>query len=91
MDNAIGEGVDVIEIMGENVNEGPRGVARIEPNPTEQLTVPGVDVPVGVIGGRDAGQLDMTRELFGEFGVVDQSHLLREPTLHFLLADERTE
>jgi hypothetical protein len=85
------EGVDVAEVVGEDVDEGPGGVAGVEPNPAEQLTMRAANVPVGIVPDLDAGQLNMRRELLGEVDVFDEADLLIEPSSDFLLADGRAE
>jgi hypothetical protein len=89
--NAIGERVDVVEVVGEDIDEGPCGVACVEPNPAEQLTVRAANVPVGIVPDLDAGQLSMRRELLGEVDVFHEADLLIEPSSDFLLADGRAE
>ena len=46
---ASGEGIKVVEAVGQDVDEGPRGVARIEPDTTEQVSGCGADVSVRVV------------------------------------------
>ena len=72
--------------MGEDVDKGTRGVARVEPDSTQQVTACRANVPMGVVRRRDARQRKVIGEGARELDVSYQFRLLVDPAIDFARA-----
>jgi hypothetical protein len=84
--NAVAQSRHVFEAVTDDLDEGPRNVHAVEPNPADERATRATHTAVRIIAGGHSRQVDMVGELAREVGVVDPRRLLGQPRRHQVLS-----